>query len=308
MSQSILSTIKDGWILLRLIAVVSSSITTIVSTMLPIYLYYTFSEEKLLTIFLVLLFGAFLIHGVLTHILNDYTDHKSGTDENSPAILSGGSRVIQNGILSASTLWVIGKWLMCIIGTLILALFLFDYWEIAILLAVGLWSAVTYSLPPFRFSYRPFIGEWLSTFPSVLALGLGGAWLMFSTIPVWAWQNAVINALFCIAWVMVHHVPDRHADAGATPRKETSVVWASEKFGQAFSRLPALLYFSLTALCAVWLGTERIWGAVGMLALTGTAIFLVLKMQVDDDEQVSAYEKIILMLAMINGLWIGLFI
>src|SRR5699024_6773628 len=109
MNQTFLAPLKNSWILLRSIAVISSSITTIVSTMLPIFLYYSVSNIRLLLIFLLLVFGAFLIHGVLTHVLNDCVDHTSGTDQNSPAILSGGSRVIQTGVISASSLWLLGK-------------------------------------------------------------------------------------------------------------------------------------------------------------------------------------------------------
>lgn len=308
MSQTILSSLSNGWMLIRAIAVLSSSITTIISTMLPILLYYRMQTAPLLAIFLLLAFGALLIHGTLTHVLNDHTDNKSGTDLNSPAILSGGSRVIQNGIISASALWIFGKWLMAVISIAIVGLFLFGYYKIAILLAVGLWAAVSYSLPPFQFSYKPFIGELLSTFPSAFALGIAGAWLTLETVPEWAVQNAVINALFCIAWVMVHHIPDRDADKQAFPVKRTSVVWSVEKFGLAFSRLPALIYFGLVALCALWLGTERIWAAIGVLAITGVVFLLLLKMNVTDDHQVSTYEKIILMLAIINGIWLGIFI
>ncbi|MFD1038974.1 prenyltransferase [Virgibacillus byunsanensis] len=216
--------------------------------------------------------------------------------------------MIQTGIISASSLWLLGKWLIFSLSMIVIGLLIFDYFKIALLLAIGIWGAISYSLPPFRFSYRPFIGEWLSMFPSVFVLGLAGAWLALDSIPEWALQNAIFNALFCLAWVMVHHIPDREADRMATPIKQTSVVWAEEKFGAAFSRLPALLYFALVGLCAVWLGTDRIWAMIGTLAVVGTAIFLVLRMQIDDPYQVSAYEKIILILAMINGVWLGIFI
>lgn len=308
MTKSLLSLLKNSWILLRSIAVISCSGTTIISTTLPIFLYYSVSDSRLLLVFLLLIFGAFLIHGALTHMLNDFTDHNSGTDQNSPAILSGGSRVIQTGVISARGLWLLGKWLTISLSLIVIGLIIFDYYKIALLLAIGIWGAVSYSLRPLLLSYRPFIGEWLSLFPSVLILGIAGPWLLLESIPEWALQNTLINALFCMAWVMVHHIPDREADRQASPVKKTSVVWAAEKFGKPFSRSPALLYFALTGLCAVWLGGDRIWATLGTLAVASVAIFLVLKMQVDNHHQVSMYEKIILILAMINGVWLGIFI
>ncbi|WP_173915468.1 prenyltransferase [Halobacillus sp. Marseille-Q1614] len=308
MTNQAFTAIKSGWLLLRSIAVVSSSGATIVSTILPLLLYYSLSASYLIGLFLLLIFASFLIHGVLTHLLNDYVDHLSGTDEHSPALLSGGSRVIQNGLITAETMWLLGKGLIISLLLTDIALLLFGYDKLAILLGIGLWGAISYSLPPLQLSYRPFIGEWLSAFPSVLFLGLAGAWLSLNEIPEWAWQNAVINALFCIAWVMVHHIPDREADKQAVPQKKTSVVWSVDKFGLACSRLPALLYFGMTGLCVIWLGIERIWAGIGLIALVTGPIFLIIKMDVTNNEQVSIYEKIILMLAIVNAFWLGIFI
>ncbi|ARI76344.1 prenyltransferase [Halobacillus mangrovi] len=303
-----LSTIKGGWQLLRFIAVVSSSVATIVSTILPLYLYSDVSFTQLSYIFFLLLSGALLIHGVLTHILNDYIDDKSGTDTHSPAILSGGSRVIQTGTISSETMWKLGKGLILILSLVVIGLLIAQSFKLAILLSLGLWGAISYSLPPLLLSYRPFLGEWLSTFPSVLFLGLAGAWLALDTLPQWAWQNAIINALICIAWVMVHHIPDMEADRQATPKKLTCVVWAADTFGKAYCRLPALLYFGLTGLCVTWLGIDRIVAAGGVFATVIISMALILKMDVDDHEQVSNYEKLILMLAMGTAVWLGLFI
>ncbi|KGX91715.1 prenyltransferase [Pontibacillus marinus] len=308
MYNQALSKLKVGWLLLRSIAVISSSVATIISTILPLFLYYTTSIDTLISTFLLLILGAFLIHGVLTHILNDYIDHESGTDLHSPAILSGGSRVIQTGLISSETLWKLGKWIILILSMIVVAFIIFDYYKLAILLSIGLWGAISYSLPPLRLSYRPFLGEWLSTFPSVLYLGLAGAWLTLDHMPEWALQNAVINALFCISWVMIHHIPDLNADRQASPTKQTSVVWATEKFGIAYSRLPALLYFGLTGLCAIWLGFDRLWAMIGLVSILLTVLFLIAKMQVNDAHQVSIYEKIILILAMVNAVWLGIFI
>ncbi|MGP4077640.1 prenyltransferase [Halobacillus sp. K22] len=308
MQKQALQNLRGVWLLMRFIAVISSSVATIVSTVLPLYLYFSFSTSQLMILFLLLIFGAFLIHGILTHILNDYVDDLSGTDTYSPAILSGGSRVIQSGFVSQADLWRIGKGLLLLLGITIGVLFISGFYKLGILLAVGVWGAVSYSLPPLQFSYRPFLGEWLSTFPSVLFLGLAGAWLTLDTLPEWVVQNAVINALFCIAWVMVHHIPDREADKKATPLKQTSVVWAADKFGIAYARLPALIYFALTSLCALWLGFDRSWAALGVMLMAGASIYLIIKMNMHDYEQISAYEKIILILAMINAVWLGIFI
>src|SRR5699024_267551 len=59
------------------------------------------SLEYLFLLFIFLSIAATIVHGGLTHLFNDYADFLSDTDAKSPAILSGGNRVIQkpeNGV------------------------------------------------------------------------------------------------------------------------------------------------------------------------------------------------------------------
>ncbi len=80
--------LKGIGMLLRLVAVVFSSVAMILSMLLPLIFYYQISWLTLLGTTSVLLVGAILIHGVLTHVLNDIADHQSGTDQYSQGILS----------------------------------------------------------------------------------------------------------------------------------------------------------------------------------------------------------------------------
>ena len=191
MANQILTVLHGGWVLLRSIAVIFSSVATIISSLLPLFLNAALPLGYLLMLFSFLTIAAFIIHGVLTHALNDYTDFHSGTDEYSPAILSGGSRVIQKGIMSLDSLRQLGKWLTIALLIIAILLALFAQYELAILLLIGIWSAASYSIPPLRLSYRPFLGEWLSLFPAILFLGLAGPWIVLGSIPLWALQNAV---------------------------------------------------------------------------------------------------------------------
>ena len=293
--------------LMRVVAVVTSSIATIISTVLPLAFGYDVSKSNLFLLFILLVLGGFLVHGVLTHVFNDITDFHSGTDQESPGLLSGGSRVLQTGTMTLGMLKRIGLIVTAILVFAAALFFLFGQIELAILCMVGLWGAATYSLAPFRFAYRPFLGEWLSLFPSLLLLGLAAPWIMLDHIPAWAWQNALINAIWCMAWVMIHHVPDIRADRRATPVKETSVVWSVKRFGMNRAGLPALIYLILVGLIAFSMIGDRPIGAVGTLLMLGYGIYLVLRMRVRDVEQVTAYEKVLLLLAMVTAIWLGLF-
>lgn len=308
MANQILTVLHGGWILLRSIAVIFSSVATIISSLIPLFLHAAMPLGYLLMLFTLLTIAAFTIHGVLTHALNDYTDFHSGTDEYSPAILSGGSRVVQKGMISVNSLRQLGKWLTILLLILAMLLALFSQYKLAILLLIGIWSAASYSLPPLRLSYRPFLGEWLSLFPAILFLGFAGPWIVLGSIPLWAIQNAVINALFCMAWVMVHHIPDLKADKRAIPMKRTSVVWFADKFGLYYARFPALIYLFAVLFCGVWIGFDRFWAATCLILTTSIAVFFVMKMNITNYQQVTVCEKILLFLAMITAISLGIFV
>ena len=298
--------LSEGWGILRLIAVVSSSVTAVLSSLLPLLLYTSHSPVTLFYLFLFLCGGAIVVHGLLTHLFNDYADFTSGTDEHSPAILSGGSRVIQKGIMTPQVVWWSG-----VILTMILLIFaglmaFVGQAKVTFLIVIGIWSAISYSLSPLRLSYRPFWGEWLSLFPAMFFLGIAGPWLILDSIPMWAIQNAVINALICMAWVMVHHIPDLEADQKAVPVKETTVVWFTNRFNSFYARVPALIYLSLAGLCTVWIAFSRIGAALSLIILIGMASHLVIKLKVGDHEQVTQSEKGLLLLAMVIGLVLGI--
>lgn len=293
--------------LLRFPAVISSSIATILSSLLPLFISSSLTINDLLFMFIFLCIGAVLIHGMLTHLFNDYADHLSGTDDKSPAILSGGSRVIQTGVIQPHIVLKLGKGLAIVLLIIAVTMAFVNQSKLTILIFIGIWSAYSYSLSPFRLSYRPFLGEWLSLFPAIFLLGLAGPWMIFKTIPLWAFQNAVINAFVCMAWVMVHHIPDLNADREAIPKKRTSVVWFVDKLGLKYARIPALLYFVLAGICALWLGFDRFWAAIILTSMISYALFLVVKINPENIRQVTNYEKILLVLAISIATMLGIF-
>ncbi|SIS69270.1 prenyltransferase [Salimicrobium salexigens] len=302
------SLFRTAFTLVRLIAVLFSSFAAIIATILPMYLYYSYSAGELTLVLLLLLAGALLIHGFLTHVLNDYADSMSGTDDKSPGILSGGSRIIQNNLVTAGILLKIGIISIIVILTAGIVLFFSGYIKIAVLLLIGLWSSITYSMSPLRLGYYPLVGEWFSMFPAVFFIGFAGPWIVMESPPLWAYQNALLIALFTQAWVMVHHIPDRFADENASPPKITTVVWMKNKFGDTYSRAPALLYFLLCSLCAFWIFMERPVAGAGAAVLSFASVFIVLQLNLEDNEDVSQKEKMLLILTMTAALWTGLFI
>src|SRR5699024_10879980 len=110
-------------------------------------------------------------------------------------------------------------------------------------------------------------------------------------VPIWALQNALINAIWCMAWVMVHHIPDRQADRGAQPIKRTSVVWAEDTFGKQAVKFPALFYFLLVSILLVWIAFTRPIGAIGAGLILMYSIYVVMGINIDDVEDITNVEK-----------------
>ena len=294
--------------LLRIIAVVFSSIAAILSTVLPLIFHYSVSNMTIISVAFILLMGTLLTHGLLTHTFNDLTDYHSGTDEHSPGVLSGGSRVLQTKTMSVQSLTKLGI-TVSIFLLLMTGLFIFlDYSKFAILTLVGIWGAVSYSLKPFQLAYYPFIGEWFSLFPTMLLLGVAAPWILLDHIPLWAWQNALVNAIWCMAWVMVHHIPDRHADRKAQPVKRTSVVWSEDIFGSQAAKAPAILYFMFIGILAVWIAFTRPLAGIGVGILFIYSVYLTIKMNIDDVDDITKTEKLFLFFAFIIAIWLGIFV
>lgn len=293
--------------LTRIIAVAFSSFVTVLSTSIPLFLFYPELDNGILLILMgILLLGSFLTHGLLTHIVNDLADFKSGTDDYSPGVLSGGSRVIQNKVFTYGQLKSLGIILSAVMLFISILFFIFGYMKLGILTIIGIWGALSYSIKPFSFAYRPLAGEWLSLFPSMLFLGLAAPWIMLDTIPLWAWFNAIINAIWCMAWVMVHHIPDIDADQRARPVKLTTVLYAANRWGRRAAHVPAVVYLIMVAVLAVIMTSTRELAGLGTLIISIVTVLMLFDMKNGDVEDVTAVEKKMLIMASVTAIFLGL--
>lgn len=293
--------------LTRILAVAFSSFVTVLSTSIPLILYYPELDNiNILALIGILLIGSFLTHGLLTHIVNDLADFKSGTDDYSPGMLSGGSRVIQKKVFTYSQLRVSGVILTIVMMAAAVSFFIFGHVKLGILTIIGIWGALSYSMKPFSFAYKPLAGEWLSLFPSMLFLGLAAPWIMLDTIPVWAWFNAIINAIWCMSWVMVHHIPDIDADQRARPIKHTTVLYAVNRWGRRAAHIPAVLYLIMIAALAVVMTSTRELAGMVTLIIAIITVLMLFDMKNNDVEAVTSVEKKMLVMASVTAILLGL--
>jgi 1,4-dihydroxy-2-naphthoate octaprenyltransferase len=201
-----------------------------------------------------IVFSGLILHGITAHACNDLEDWRSGTDRISPGVLSGGSKVIQNGLLNEGQLLVI-----CLAGLLLpvaAGLYLSSQRGplVLVLLLGGTWAGLSYTLPPFRLSYRPLLGEWLSAFPTILCCTIGSFFILTGYVNVKVITAAVIHGFFSLGWLMQHHLPDIAADLAATPPKLTTPAFLYYRWGPGSARLVPACYFSLAALAGLWAG------------------------------------------------------
>jgi len=203
----------------------------VIATIVPVLLgaavaaYHGFLDWILL---LLTLIGAVSIHLGL-NMANDYFDTKLGADEvnKTPTPFSGGSRVMQYGLLSPSAVISISSLFYVIgIGIGLYLAFTRGLIPILSLLLLGFLLSFFYTSPPLKLAYRG-VGE--------LAVGTGfGPVIVLGSYYVQAQSFhaapllASIPIGILIALILyINEIPDREADARAG--KNTIVVRLAEK-------------------------------------------------------------------------------
>jgi 1,4-dihydroxy-2-naphthoate octaprenyltransferase len=161
-----------------------------------------------------------VIVGAAANVLNDVFDDASGADPGNRGRLhpfTGGSRFIQNGVMTRAQMARWGAMLVGVAIALGLMLVLREGPAILLFGLAGLGLAVAYSMPPLSLS-----GRGLGELTVATAFGLlpvsGAAWLQTGTLD---WSLLLLS-LPVGAWVcnilLINEVPDAPADARAGKR------------------------------------------------------------------------------------------
>jgi len=165
------------------------------------------------------LIGVVLLHAA-ANVLNDVGDEIGGTDRlNSGRIYpyTGGSRFIQNGVLSVAQMrhWGIALLLLALLpGFALLAM---RGPAILWLGAAGIVLGVAYSLRPFALASRG-LGELAVALAFGLLPGVAAAWLQSGGVDVTGGWVVLPTTLWVTAILLINEVPDVEADAAAGKR------------------------------------------------------------------------------------------
>lgn len=217
---------------------------------------------------LIALVGVVVAIAFGAHGLNDVYDWLSGTDKASIGKGTGGSRVIPDEKLSVLETAVIGTGALTITAAVGVYFYLKYGWPILALTVVAVGAPVVYSLPPFKFAYRPF-PELIVVTPALTGVTVGSELVLAGHTSALAVVAGLIHSAFCISWYMVSRVPDYEPDKGVG--KTTTVVFlgrdnaplisavylmtgvafaaaATVQWGLAFAVTPAFAAFLLVGL------------------------------------------------------------
>lgn len=221
------------------------------------------------------LLGGVLLQGYITHGLNDLYDWDSGTDQTTSGVISGGSHVLRQGLLTTRHLWLAVAVATMLYGGLLVPVTSLRGGFVAVLGLVALLAAAAYSVPPFRLCYRPLLGEWLGIFPpivgGVLAVGIAVG-VRLTPLLVTA---ALIQGVICVASVMEHHLVDVDSDWAAHPQKRTSpALWqrGHRRPGYQVALAYQLLAVALSLLAALSVSPRFWWSA--LIATAGAWVVL----------------------------------
>jgi 1,4-dihydroxy-2-naphthoate octaprenyltransferase len=160
--------------------------------------------------------GAVMVHAA-ANVLNDYYDAENGTDELNQERLfpfTGGSRFIQNGVLSRGQTARFGALLLgggMSLGVLLLlqsGMGLFYIGLAGIIIAWG------YSAPPLALNSRG-LGEWSIAIAFGLLIVAGADYVQRGALDPLPWLVAVPYGLLTSSLLYINQFPDRRADEQA---------------------------------------------------------------------------------------------
>ena len=209
--------------------------------------------------------GAILIHAG-TNTANDYFDHISGCDEANPnpTPFSGGSRVIQEGLIPAKKILLIS--LSCFALGSAIGLYLNHLVGgnvILILGAIGVFLGIFYSAKPFRIGYGSF-GE-LAVGIGFGPLMVGGAYyVQVRAFPPSAFLISIPIGILIALVLYINEFPDYDGDK-AVGKRTLVVILGKRNAVFLYQILLASAYFSIISLVVT-----------GLLPLASLIVFITL--------------------------------
>lgn len=216
------------------------------------------------------LFALVFIAGIILFsaqsFINDYYDHRSKADDlyKSSYPLSGGSRVIQEGLISPKKLFIagiIGYSIIVIIGLYLN--FILDGITLLIIGMIGIFFNFFYTAPPLRFVYRGF-GEFVGGLGTGPIIMIGAYYVQSQVVSIDVLLVSIPFGLYTAAVLMFYKIPAYESDKQAGKRNMV-VRFGKKNVVTIFSVLLLLVYIGIIAL--VLANLVPLWTLLALLSM-----------------------------------------
>lgn len=216
--------------------------------------------------FVLSLIAAVSVH-LGANLLNDYGDHLLGSDARNEKYtpFSGGSRLIQTGLIKPSTIFRVGITFLIITVVIgLILIYLTAAWGLLIFGIGGVFIAIAYSLPPFKLAFRGW-GE-LAVSLAFGPLIVGGTVFVQTQSLDWQIILIAIPAGLLVGLILyINEVQDEAADR--VSQKNTLVVKMQNiKRALQIYRLALAFCFILTAVL-IFTGLMPLMALIYLLTL-----------------------------------------
>ncbi len=256
-------------------------------------------------LFILAVISIMLLHSG-ANLANDYYDHISGNDwvNKNPTPFSGGSRFIQDGVLSAKS--ILGLSIACLaigaaIGMIIVLLAKSVF--IFVLGVIGCLGGFFYTAPPLKLGYRS-LGEVVIGFLFGILPVTGSFYLQAGTFDWLILLPAGIVAILIFLVILINEFADKDADA-AVKKRTLVVIFGVEAAVWIYRTAVTASY--LLAATAIFLDRQLFFAGLFYL-LTGPIAFAAIrfanKKDLSEAGRLSA-NKITILLHLIGGLAIA---
>jgi 1,4-dihydroxy-2-naphthoate polyprenyltransferase len=179
------------------------------------------------------------------NLTNDYFDHKSGNDEanKTPTPFSGGSRVIQDKLLSPKKMLFGGLASFLIIGLFGLYFVIFVNFNLIWFGLIGIVMGYFYTGMPFKIGYRGY-GEVLVFIMSGPLAVCGTYFLFTGKISLQSILLSIPHGLLVFEILFINEFPDYNADK-LVNKKHLVVLMGRAKSRYVYTALIILMYLSI---------------------------------------------------------------
>jgi len=237
------------------------------------------------------------------NLFNDIHDDMTGNDAaNIDRIypFTGGSRFIQNGVMSRDTMWSYALVLLGLTTVPGLILLIGHGWGIVGFGAALAGLMVLHHLPPIKLSYRGFAETIIALTFGVIPVAMA-AWLQGAPVSILTLLVSVPVAMWVANVLLINEIPDRDADARTN--KKTFVVLFGVERARALHKAANATAF-IACLLLVALSALSVWGLIGAAVLFGLGLRSGNLIDTGDREHMTAGIRITLGVHALGCLWL----